>query len=459
MSEDQLPIEAVPGEGAKRRPTAEVAPNKRRRAPANRLGEARVDDPGADLERRVARVEFADGAFVRVRAPIRVDADSGRDVLTDIDVLALDVDGRLRVSRSILECKSGRGQAGEPDRLLWLAGLQKYLRFDRAVLVRQTVSRRGEALARALGLRILDVRRLAVREAAHAWLPQRFAHVGGTECRDAESRSDTQLRGLPHVSADLVSFLRNEALRREPHEALRAIAALGRAVASGGVLPSPTREVLAAHSLIALLVAAITDAGRLDELTPEDLTESTALALTTGSADGARLLAVLSRADALMRHMQERIHQAYADAGARQVQVEVPSLVGLVQAPPPWIPHYVELVKRLRANPAISREILQTAELACFDALVGGQSFLEPAFDHLFASEHRYLLNAALRCLGQVAGDTTASALAAVMDLDYTRGLSPRGDRSAPAQVPTPSSAKAASKIVRPVIDDSEKLS
>lgn len=56
----------------------------------------RGTDPGADLERRVGRTEFNDGALVRLRVPIRVDADSGRDVLTDIDVLAVDVDGRLR---------------------------------------------------------------------------------------------------------------------------------------------------------------------------------------------------------------------------------------------------------------------------------------------------------------------------------------------------------------------------
>ncbi len=155
----------------------------------------RGTDPGADLERRVGRTEFNDGALVRLRVPIRVDADSGRDVLTDIDVLAVDVDGRLRIPRSILECKSGKGQSGEPDRLLWLAGLQQFLGFERAVLVRQTASRRGRGLARPLGLRTLDVATLAGREAAHAWLPARFGHLEGDECAAAELRTDTQLKG------------------------------------------------------------------------------------------------------------------------------------------------------------------------------------------------------------------------------------------------------------------------
>jgi hypothetical protein len=67
-------------------------------------------DPGADLERRAARIEFAEGALARTRVPVRGLADLGRDVLTDVDVLSLDVDRRLRVTRSVLECKSGRAR-------------------------------------------------------------------------------------------------------------------------------------------------------------------------------------------------------------------------------------------------------------------------------------------------------------------------------------------------------------
>ncbi len=41
---------------------------------------------GEDMERRVARVEFAEGAFTRLRVPVKIEAEPGRDVLTDIDV-------------------------------------------------------------------------------------------------------------------------------------------------------------------------------------------------------------------------------------------------------------------------------------------------------------------------------------------------------------------------------------
>jgi len=451
-SEEQLPLdETQPGTGSQldgpalagkepqKRGTSERSAGRSRsippalaRAKANTT--ERTADPGPELERRVGRTEFNDGAFVRLRVPIRVDADSGRDVLTDIDVLAIDVDGRLRVSRSILECKSGKGQAGEPDRLLWLAGLQRFLGFERAVLVRQTVSRRGRGLARALGLRTLDLQTLDSRESAHAWLPDRFAHLDGPECRSAESRTDTQLKGLGHIPPDLVAFLRFDSLRSTPHRNLSAVASLGRAVAGGGVLPEPTRTVLAGHALIALVVAALADASKLDEISATELLERTRRALITGNADNQQVVSVLTRADELVAYSLERVHAAYQSAGAKRQSVDFPSLAATVTAPPAWAPRYVDLAERLRANPGVGRQMLQTAELAAFEALVGGKAHLAPAFDHLFTAEHRYLLNVALRCLGDIAGGALADALAPTLDLDFTRGGPIRGDRDVAPQ-------------------------
>lgn len=391
----------------------------------------RPTDPGPDLERRVARTEFNDGALVRLRVPIRVNAESGRDVLTDIDVLAVDVDGRLRISRSILECKSGKGQAGEPDRLLWLAGLQRFLSFERAVLVRQTVSRRGRGLARALSLRTLDVATLATREAAHAWLPERFGHVDGPECLAAEHRTDTQLKGLGHIPPDLVAFLRFDALRSEPHEILRAVASLGRAVNGGGVLPNPTRVVLAGHALIALIAAALADASRLDEMSASDLLERTRRGLVTGNPDDDQVLSILARADELVAYSLDRVHTAYQEAGSKRLKLDFPSLKATVTTPPAWVPRYIDLVEKLRANPVIARQMLQTTELAVFEAIVGGEAHQAAAFDHLFTQEHRYMLNVARRCLEEIAGAAVADVLAPALDLDFSRGTPARGERDA----------------------------
>ena len=80
-------------------------------------------EKGSELERRVGRVEFAQGALVRLRWPVfSPGASADRRILTDVDVMAIDYDARLRHSISIYECKSIRGAKGEPDRLMWLVG-------------------------------------------------------------------------------------------------------------------------------------------------------------------------------------------------------------------------------------------------------------------------------------------------------------------------------------------------
>jgi hypothetical protein len=170
-------------------------------------------------------MEFTLGALVRLRVPVRAEgAEPGRSILTDIDVLSVDVDNRLRVTRSCLECKSGgKGQAGEPDRLLWLAGLRQLLGFERAVLVRKTVSRRGRMLANKLAIEVMDGRVIDASPPSLRGLPKSFAHLAGTECAAAESRTDAQLRGLKEIDPDVVGFIRSEAFIATSPACLSAI--------------------------------------------------------------------------------------------------------------------------------------------------------------------------------------------------------------------------------------------
>ncbi|MGH3923888.1 MAG: hypothetical protein ACRDTT_13635, partial [Pseudonocardiaceae bacterium] len=302
--------------------------------------------------------------------PVFVDAEAGRDILTDLDVLSLDFDNRLRLSRSTLECKSGHGQSGEGDRLLWLSGLRTLLDIDRAVLVRQTITQRGRTLAAALGLQILDMPTLAQRESAHAWLPDRFAHIDGPACSAAETRTDVQLRGLGHIPPKLVSFLRHQSLLSPSHRSLTALVALRRSIEHGGVLPIPTRSILAGHALQSLTLAALQDAATLDTVPAPQLQRRIELALTVGNPDDDHVLSVLGRADQVMGRVLDGVHRAYIDQGASRVDVPAPSLRQLVAIPPDWVERYLDLVNRLRANPAIARQLPQTIELACFDALL-----------------------------------------------------------------------------------------
>ncbi|HEV8653824.1 MAG TPA: hypothetical protein VG276_31615 [Actinomycetes bacterium] len=369
----------------------------------------------------MGRVEFAEGALVRLRAPVRVNAEAGRDVLTDLDVVAVDIDLRLRVSRSILECKSGQGQAGEPDRLLWLAGLRQYVEADRAVLVRQTVSRRGRDVAKRLDIQVFDVPTLEKREAAHAWLPPTFAHLSGSGCMNAESRTDIQLRGLGNIPADLVAFLRYEALLAAPHRVLLTLTNLREALDTAGILPDPTGKIIAGHALVGLLVAAVTDAQALDALPPQRLQQRLELALTVGNPEDTSILEVLAAADELLGHLVEQVHARYVERGAIRLDVSVPNLRELIADPPPWIPRYLDLLDALRANPAVARDLPQTAELACFDALVGDTNYESRAFDHLFTAEHRQLLRLAVQMLRDVAGPLLVGRLNGLANINFDR--------------------------------------
>ncbi|MEV1168138.1 hypothetical protein [Nonomuraea sp. NPDC049784] len=378
----------------------------------------------------MARLEFAEGAFSRLRVPVRAeDAEPGRDILTDLDILAIDVDPRLRVSRSTLECKGEKGEAKEADRLFCLAGLRQYLAIQRAVLVRPTVSRRGRALARRLDIGIMDISTLQHRESAHEWLPETFAHLGGEACLAAEARTDSQLKGLPELSSDVITFLRHDALLASPYAILGALGNLGRAIERRGVLPEPTGQVIAGHALIALLLAALQDAAQLDLVPADVLRRRTERALTAGNPDDDHILDVLNRADDLVQFMMDRVHRAYIEAGAARQEIHPIKLREIIETPPGFLSSYIDLVERFRTNPEVSRHILRTAELTCFDALLDGDAWTQPAFDHLFTAEHQGLLLAAIATLGQVATKQIAQRLSPIANISFDRSAGAAPDR------------------------------
>lgn len=431
-------------------PTAEGAqtdarrPNPRRRGrpsdQTERVGRTKTTAPsaGEDFERRVARIEFAEGALARLRVPVFVDADLGKTQLTDLDVVAVDFDSRLRISRSLLECKSGAGQSGEGDRLLWLAGLRTFVRGDRAVLVRQTITRRGQGIASALGIGILDNATLERRESAHGWLPERFAHIDGPACEAAESRMGVQLKALGYIPADLVSFLRHKALFAAPHRILAALAELANVVSRGGIVPTPTRTLLAGHALQALTLAGVQYAVALDTLPPEQLKRRTQLALTVGTPDDDHLLTVLGLADQVLDQVVGDVHRRYVSDGAERIEVAVPSLRDLVGTPPEWVDKYLDFAHRLRANPAVARQLPQTIELACFDAILGDTAYTATAFNHLFTQEHRSLVSAAVRMLSDILPSQLTDAVRPVIDLDFTRTAPALPDRRTHRQGDSP---------------------
>jgi hypothetical protein len=389
---------------------AEQAGSSGAKLPPRRKPKAKklVEDPGADLERRVGRLEFAAGALVRLRVPVRINAEAGRDVLTDLDVVAIDVDQRLRIARSILECKSGQGQAGEPDRLLWLAGLRDYVGVPRAVLARNTITERGRLMARRLRIETTDIAQISARELSVAWLPDTFAHVGGYECGLAEKAADDQVKSLGYLPTNVVQFMKHEAPFSTSAAILRALSGLREDLEGQAALPAPLDIVLGGHALIAFLLAATSDAQSLDYSSRSALEQRLERTVTVGEGN---VLQVLVQADAYIDHVVQEIHGGYERAGIARVDTPVEGLREIVLEPPAWIPRYLDFVDAIRANVSVASELPQTAELSVFEGLVGGKAHLFTAFDHLFTPEHRQLLRLAVFALGEVAGPLITAGL------------------------------------------------
>ena len=245
----------------------------------------------------------------------------------------------------------------------------------------------------------------------------------------------TQLKGLANIPSEQVSFICYEAAlgRAEPSGCCAARS--WRKCGWSWPIPEPTGTVLAGHSLIALLVAAVIDAQTLDVLPKLQVERRLELTLTVGGPQDESLLDLFSSTDAIVQHLIEHVHQAYQDAGVGRRDVALPTLRDLIATPPSWIPRYMDLLDEIHANPVIARDLPQTAELACFDALLGNSAYLSPAFDHLFTAEHRGLLRIAVRTLKAIIGGDLADRVGtglATLNFDRTAPMLP-DRRSAPS--------------------------
>ena len=392
---------------------------------------------GQELELRVARVEFAEGAFTRTQVIVPDPAASpGRDVLTDLDVMALDFDSRLRHSLSVFECKSGRGQAQEADRLLWLAGVKTYVRADRAVLVRGSVSGRGRAIARRLGVETLDSATLALREGENAWVPSQFAHLCGSACAALEAEANRQLKAIGDFPPELGRFLFHDALRSQAHIALGHLSTLSE-VRSRVVLPTEAALVLAGHALILVALAALRVASWLDFTPATEVRRLIARGVTLGDPYDSRTLRLLANADAYYKAHIESVHAEYVKRGATRAPIQAEPLAPQIEEPPGWLDRFVDLAERFRANATVARTILQTLELAVFDGLVGDNAWKAPSFDHLFTPEHKNLVTVSQAALEAITGPETADHVGGVTDLPYDRIPAALPDRRSPPTLST----------------------
>ncbi len=205
----------------------------------------------------------------------------------------------------------------------------------------------------------------------------------------------------------------------------------------GTVLPTPLAPLLAGHALQALTSAALRAGGRTDTVGSDGTRQEIEHGLGTGDPHDRQLLRVAQMADSLLRQELAALHQVYRTSGAAAYQRPVPSVRSAISQTPGWMVNFMDLSERLRRRTPIARQLPQTIDLAVFDALLGGDTWRAPAFDHLFSLEHRQALTIALTCIDR-AVPALAPYLAPALDLPFKRA----GPRRSATKTPTPCCAR-----------------
>lgn len=391
---------------------------------AARDGKA-ATDRGAQLERRVGRLEFVNGSLVRLRHPVTQVLDGRRRDVTDIDVLSIDFDARLRTFAGITECKSVRGQAGEQDRLLWLRGLAQFVGANSGTLVRESVSAAGRDIARVLDLDLVAEEEISKREKLITGVPLSFASLGGAEHDEARKVATGQAKKIGDLPPGLVAFLRHDALLAPPHRVLGALVTLEEITRAGTVLPEPLAQLLMGDALVALVLAGLRTGHMTDTLSSSRIRSELETGIGAGDPGDRQLIRVAEMADQLLKAELVNLHRAYREAGAPpQDGRRVPSVVAAISQPPLWLEQFVDLAERLRRRSPISRSLPQTLDLLLFEEMLGGTLWKSPAFDHLFTREHRLLLMLAKDCLEE-AVPSLAGRLDFRADVSFDRAPTP----------------------------------
>jgi hypothetical protein len=124
-------------------------------APTARAGRSRTPDAGELLEARVAQLWFWEGFYSRSAVDLTRHFHPEPLQVTDLDLLAVDLNPQLTPRKYIGEVKSGTGKNAPKalDRLIWLRGLRGLVEAESGELtIASPPSERVREVARSLGL-------------------------------------------------------------------------------------------------------------------------------------------------------------------------------------------------------------------------------------------------------------------------------------------------------------------
>lgn len=168
--------------------------------------------PGDELEVRLARMYYWKGAYTRRGVNLQRHFHPEPLLVTDLDLLAIEVTSQLSLAKTIGEAKSGTAKsAPKPlDRAIWIAGLKQLVGATSGVVLTATkASPQVRATARSLGVTCFTVDELQRWENTH--LVSELADVGahGPGAYAADDIARRMAKGEPALER-MYWFLKSE---------------------------------------------------------------------------------------------------------------------------------------------------------------------------------------------------------------------------------------------------------
>lgn len=322
---------------------------------------------GDQLEARVAQVWFWEGFYARrgvdfqryLQEPLQV---------TDLDLLAFDLNPQLTVRRYIGEAKSGTGKnTPKPlDRIVWLNGLRPLVGADAAELTMATpVTAKVRAMGRSLGVtaqHIDDLQRReyeAVRAVADLGSQGERAFLLEKRIRNY-CKNDNELNRA-------FEFLRGEALLLDPFLAAKQLIETLRRLSRRWTPQLRDEEAdavrwLAAEAISQLTLQLVTISGTALTLDYRDWVTLVAERMSEGSVP-------IQHMRALSESVDKFVTGLLTTAGA-PAELKTGALGAFLPDPPHYAEPFAELCWRLKGDAPAARVLPRQMDLLVYERLV-----------------------------------------------------------------------------------------
>ncbi len=327
---------------------------------------------GELLEARVAQVWFWEGAFARRGIDLKRHFASEPFLVTDVDLLAIDIDSTLTLRRTIGEAKAGTGsRASRPlDRAIWLRGLMEVTGARSGELTTQLPpSRRVRELALPLGVIAQSVEDLERREANLRIEETANRGVFGVKWVGEQAH----VRKVCAAEADLERaywLLCSEVWFLDPFPALKQTIATLRSLA-GRWTPAAVDDVdfsvrwLLCEGTVLATLNLVAIAGHALRLGGDSLLELVGERLTTALLPTHYMRAV-------SRSFDRYLAGVLRDVGAPESAIE-PALGAFEPKPPDYAPQVAEVAAQLAADSIHARHLPRWADLMCYERVLRHQ--------------------------------------------------------------------------------------